>query len=339
MHSGKYYRLGQALDWTKKQLIIFTFIAFIPTFLYEIAGFKWLTIPWLPVALIGTALAFVIGFKNNASYDRLWEARKIWGAIVNSSRTWGIMVLDFISNLSAKEPINKAVLNDIHKRLIYRHLAWLTALRYQLRQPREWEQIDDKHVTSYLNDYSYPEIRINVENELKEYLSDHEILKILDKKNRATKIISLQSKDLKDIYEKGYIDTFKHITLEKMLGNFYDQQGQCERIKTFPYPRQYATFSRLAIWLFILLVPFGMLEEFEEMGDFFIWVTIPFSILVSWVFYTIERIGGATENPFEGGINDIPLTAICRTIEIDLRDMLDEEEIPEPIKPIKDILM
>jgi putative membrane protein len=82
-----------------------------------------------------------------------------------------------------------------------------------------------------------------------------------------------------------------------------------------------------------------MLEEFEEMGEFFIWATIPFSILISWVFYAIERIGGATENPFEGGVNDIPLTAICRTIEIDLRDMLDETDIPEPIKPIDDILM
>jgi putative membrane protein len=129
MHTGKYYRLGQALNWTKKQIVLFTIIAFTPTFLYEVAGFKFLTIPWLPVALIGTALAFVIGFKNNASYDRLWEARKIWGAIVNSSRTWGIMVRDFISKTSEINTINEAELSNIHKRLIYRHLAWLTALR------------------------------------------------------------------------------------------------------------------------------------------------------------------------------------------------------------------
>jgi len=88
-----------------------------------------------------------------------------------------------------------------------------------------------------------------------------------------------------------------------------------------------------------LLVPFGMLEEFEKMGDFFVWLTIPFCVLVSWVLHTMVKVGDSTENPFEGGANDIPMATISRTIEIDLRDMLDEKEIPEPVQAVNDILM
>jgi putative membrane protein len=61
------------------------------------------TIPWLPVSVIGTAVAFYVGFKNNSAYERLWEARKIWGGIVNSSRTWGMFVDGFINNLFAEK--------------------------------------------------------------------------------------------------------------------------------------------------------------------------------------------------------------------------------------------
>ncbi len=85
--------------------------------------------------------------------------------------------------------------------------------------------------------------------------------------------------------------------------------------------------------LFISLIPFGMLGEFAKMGSGFVWLTIPFSALVAWVFNMMEKIGESTENPFEGSANDVPITALTRTIEIDLREMLDETDIPEPLKP------
>nr|BCU02023.1 hypothetical protein [synthetic construct] len=116
-------------------------------------------------------------------------------------------------------------------------------------------------------------------------------------------------------------------------------QDPFERIKTFPYPRQFATVNRIFVWLFILLVPAGMLPEFEKLGGRLIWLTIPFCVIVSWVFHTMEKVGESTENPFEGGFNNIPTAAISRTIEIDLRDMLDESDLPEPIEPIKNVLM
>ena len=124
------------------------------------------------------------------------------------------------------------------------------------------------------------------------------------------------------------IDNFRHFEMENMLVNLYDQQGKCERIKNFPYPRQFATINLYFARLFTFLVPFGMLQEFDKLGDHYVWLTIPFTVLVCWVFLTMEKIGEATENPFEGTPNDIPMAALCRTIEIDLREMLDEKEVP-----------
>ena len=339
MNIVKYFKLKNLIQWTVRETSIFIIIAFIPTYLYEILDYKWLTIPWLPVAMIGTAVAFIIGFKNNASYDRLWEARKIWGAIVNSSRTWGMIVRDFVTNADAIHPLSENELKSIHIRLIYRHIAWLTALRFQLRQPRGWEHFNEAHVKRFRNLYSIPELENDLDDELNRYLSPDELTYVRKKKNSATHIISLQSKELKELFNTKLIDNFRFIILEKKLADFYDQQGQCERIKTFPYPRQYATFNLIFVWIFILLVPLGMLEEFKKMGDLFVWITIPFSVLVSWVIHTMAKVGDSTENPFEGGANDIPMAAICRTIEIDLRDMLDETKLPEPVQAVNNILM
>jgi putative membrane protein len=97
MHAGRHYSLREVSVWTRRETLIFVLIATIPTLLFTQLGWTWLTIPWLPIALVGTAVAFITGFKNNASYSRMWEARQIWGAIVNSSRTWAIQSLDFVT--------------------------------------------------------------------------------------------------------------------------------------------------------------------------------------------------------------------------------------------------
>lgn len=199
--------------WTQVETFKFFILAVIPVVLYEVFDLKWLHLPWLPIALIGTAVAFVIGFQNNASYGRIWEARKIWGGIVNSSRSWGIMVNDYITNEFAEEKVSKEEIRQIKKELIYRHIAWLTSLRYAMRAPKPWEH--------------------------------------------------------------------------------------------------------------------------------FVWLSIPFSVIVSWVFHTMERIGRTGENPFEGTANDVPITTMSRGIEIDLREMLDEPKdiIPKPIEPKYDTEM
>jgi putative membrane protein len=339
MHAGRKYTLRQVLYWTRRDILKLLPIALLPALLYEGLDWRWLSIPWLPIALIGTAVAFLVSFKNNASYDRLWEARQIWGAIVNSSRTWGIQVKDFITNRHAPTPLPGSELHLIHQQLLYRHCAWLTALRFQLREPRAWENLTKSYNAEFRNLYSIPEHETRLEEELDRYLVPTEKDYILNKKNRATQLISLQSASLRNLLAEGLIEDFRHMEMQALLKELYEHQGKCERIKNFPYPRQFATLNLYFVWLFILLLPFGMLQEFEKMGAGFVWLSVPFSMLVSWVFHTMEKIGEATENPFEGTPNDIPMAALSRTIEIDLRDMLDETALPEPVKPVRDILM
>ena len=129
-------------------------------------------------------------------------------------------------------------------------------------------------------------------------------------------------------------------------------QGKSERIKNFPYPRQFATLGYTFVNLFIMLLPFGIVPEFDKLGrdllvsfpnigEYFIWLAIPFSTIVSWVFNTMQRIGTVGENPFEGNANDVPISTIARGIEIDLLEMIDTEkdQIPGPVPTDFDVQM
>jgi putative membrane protein len=328
MHTGSHYKLTEFLVWTRRDIYVLVLLATIPTLLFQVFDLKWIAIPWVPVALVGTAAAFIVGFKNTQTYNRLWEARQIWGAIVNTSRTWGIMSKDFVHDD-----------RKTTERLIYRHCAWLTALRFQLRKPQSWENTNKPHFKEYRNYFTIPEWEGSLEEELKKYLSDDELKYVIGKKNRATQLIALQSRHIKSARAEGKIEHYEYVEMERRLADLYDHQGKAERIKNFPYPRQFASINMFFVWLLVLMLPFGMLKEFQKLGEIFVWLTIPFSVIVSWVFTSMEKVGEATENPFEGGANDIPMAALSRTIEIDLRDMLDESNLPEPISPKNNILM
>ena len=134
------------------------------------------------------------------------------------------------------------------------------------------------------------------------------------------------------------IEPLNYVEMENLLINLYEQQGKCERIKNFPYPRQYATINQMITRLFVSLIPIGSLNEFQKLGEHMSWLTLPFSVAVGWVFMAMEKVGESSENPFEGGANDVPITAMCRTIEIDLREMLDEMNIPAPIAAVNKIV-
>ncbi|MFT3704426.1 MAG: bestrophin family ion channel [Agriterribacter sp.] len=334
MHAGRRYSLKEFLYWTRRDIYVLIIFAAIPTILFQVLHVKWLALPWVPIALVGTAAAFIVGFRNTQTYNRLWEARQIWGAIVNSSRSWGIMAKDFVNNK------NEAGSEGVHRELIYRHIAWLTALRFQLRESRVWENIKGKISNKeYSNLYTVDEWINKIDTALVPFLSEQELQYVLSKKNRATHIISLQSAHLKRLKEQGLIDPLNYIEMENLLVNLYEQQGKCERIKNFPYPRQFATINQMFIRCFAGLIPFGMLNEFQKLGDVMVWLTIPFSVTVAWIFMAMEKVGESTENPFEGGANDVPITSMCRTIEIDLREMLDEKELPPALTPVNNILM
>lgn len=366
MYIYKVFPLKGMLAWTSKFIFLFLLISFIPVFLFDILGWKWLHLPWLPIGLLGTAVAFIQGFKNNASYDRLWEARKIWGGIVNTSRTWTIMVKDFITDDHAKGPVNKQEINRIHKELVHRHVAWLTALRYQMRMPKVWEvSLNAKNNVKFRkSNYKILEWDIPKQEAISPYLSKKDLEILSNKGNWASQLLGIQSTRLRELRQKGLIEDFRHMELANVLQELYTLQGKSERIKNFPYPRQFATLNQYFIWIFIVLLPFGVMDAFESIGETFInemvdheheagffhmlfdslgkhfvWLSIPFSALISWVFYTLEMIGESTENPFEGGPNDVPITNMSRGIEIDIRQLIDDENIPPAYEWNRGIVM
>lgn len=215
MHTGQNFSFKEVVVWTKHDIGIYTIVATIPTVAYEIFDCQWLALPWLPIALLGTALAIIIGFQNNATYDRLWEARKIYGAIVNSSRIWGMLVKTYITNQYIQQPLSESELETVHRRLIYRHIAWLTALRHQLRQPREWETMNKKFNIAHKRLFVVSEHETKLEDDITPYLSAMDKANILGKNNRAMHIIDIQSKELKALFNQGLIENFSHIALQK----------------------------------------------------------------------------------------------------------------------------
>ena len=334
MHAGKRFGPIEFAVWTKRSIFALLLFAAFPTFLYHF-GWTFLAIPWQPIAVLGTAVAFIVGFKNNASYGRLWEARQIYGAIINDSRSFGYTLRDALKTKDTEKVTE----------MFLRHYAWLTALRYQLREPRKWENMDSAQSKEYSKFYDIPERMTPIEEELKKYLSPEELHYVLSKKNRATQLTALQSNALAEAYQKGEINDFQWTQLNQGLIKFTDDQGKAERIKNFPYPRNFSSITSYLLIIFVALVPFALLKEFNALGDgnFMegrtIWLNIPFAAILTWVFHTLDTVGESSVNPFEGSANDVPISQISRTIEIDMRDMLDENELPAPISPKNDIVL
>ncbi len=157
-------------------------------------------------------------------------------------------------------------------------------------------------------------------------------------KNPATQLISTQSEELKKLHEKGLLDDFRHVEMGKMLADLYIQQGKCERIKNFPLPRQYASASYYFVVLFVALLPLGLLSAFS-LETSLIWLVIPVTTLIGWVYLIMERVGDYAEFPFENLVFDIPMNGLTQTIEIDLRQMLKKKDLPKPIEAKNGVLM
>ncbi|MFN4764582.1 bestrophin family protein [Gillisia sp. Q332] len=353
MYIKPVYPLKIVLLWTRKYIYFFFLLSVVPVLLFDVVGLKWLYLPWLPIGLVGTSLAFITGFKNNASYERLWEARKIYGGIVNASRLLATMSNDFITNEFARTVRTDNEFLKIKKVIIMRHVAWMTSLRHALRVKKPWEINKEQMKT-----VDVAEHKISLEEELDGYLDKDEKEFVLSMTNKQAACLNLQSRHFKELKSEGLIDVFRHMEFKNMIGELFSLQGKVERIKNFPYPRQFATLNLFFIWIFIILLPFGMMHEFHEIGlvmakdentsflnrlvaEHFVWMTVPISIIISWVFMLMERVGDVSENPFEGSRNDVPITTISRAIEIDIREIIgdDKKDIPKPFQNTADTEM
>ena len=336
MKISKSYKLSEFLDWTRRRLYIVLLLAILPVVLYQLLGQKWIALPWALAVLLGTAASFIVGFKNAQTYNRTVEAQQVWSAIAGVSRYWGTIARDFPTSARST------------RALVHRHLAWLTVLRHELRSPRAWESAGGSSNAEYRAKYfTVPERETTLEADLAKYLPADELEQLAATGNKGTRLIGMQSTTIRDLYASQELVVLHHTEMQKTLKDLLDYQGRAERIKNFPYPRQYATVNRIFVWCFVALLPFCLVREFDRLNEIvtgplaghMAWLALPFSALVSWMYVSLDLVGESTENPFEGGANDVPISQLSRQVEIELREMLRESDLPPPLLPKNDIIL
>ena len=258
------------------------------------------------LTIFGTLLSILIGFRINEAYNRYWEARILWGQLVNQSRNISRSILSLVDEpIGSKKSVEKA--GETHKWLIYRILAYVNALRLHLRRQDRWE-------------------------ELKPYIKTGEEWNDYTKAvNKPTRILQRESQEIKKLLKQEPGKDFRWVSVENSLSEFYNIQGGCERIKNTPFPRIYSRMTRGFTWIFATLLILSLYDEFD-------WQLLVIRGVVGYVFLTLDKIQTLLKNPFDNTIADTPMTSLCRTIEIDLRQMMGETEIPEPVKPVQGIL-
>ncbi|RZJ42638.1 MAG: hypothetical protein EOO19_13355, partial [Chryseobacterium sp.] len=272
----------------KKNILQTLFLSTAVVVLYKFLNITEIAIPFLPVASIGTAVAFYVGFKNNQAYDRLWEARRLWGGLTNISRTLAASYISLIEDKSKQ------------KDFLLRHIAYINIVRLQLRKTIPWAtNKEDYHKQGVSASQEIREFDEAI-NELFAKIGKSEIFEeIKHKGNIANYVLKVQFEALTKLKKEKAIDEYEHSDMTKLLVELFNLQGGCERIKSTPLFRQYSLFSRIFVKLFILLLPFALLTDMSKFGTYGIWRVIPFSVLISWVFMSMEQIGESSENPFD----------------------------------------
>jgi putative membrane protein len=335
MLAGRSYKFAEFVLWTRRPLYALIAYNAVLVVLYQVVGLKWLIIPWGVAFMLGTTVALMAGFKSTQTYNRTWEAQQIWASIAGVSRLWGTASRDFLTNEKESQ------------RLIYRHLAWLTALRYQMRDSKAWETAKKASNAEYLKNYGVPEKERALEAEITKYVSPKEKSRILVADTKALQVLGLQSEALKAMLDSGVIPANVFFELQRILKEFQDLQAKSERIKNYPYPRQYAIINAIFVRILCFLLPLGIISELERlnqlvdgvMAGHMVWLAIPLGVLISWMYAGLDQVGESSANPFEGGANDVPISQICTAIEIDLRQLLGESGVPISSGPSSPIVM
>jgi putative membrane protein len=216
-----------------------------------------------------------------------------------------------------------------------------------MRRQRAWESTGRRTNAEYQRNYCVPEQETTLESALARLIPPDELAVVLASRNKATQLMAQQSRAIQGLFARGDIVINFFIEMEKVLKELLDHQGRSERIKNFPYPRQYAIINTFFIRFFCVLLPFGLLKEFDAlnaiasgwMKGHMVWLVIPFSVMISWMYTTLEQVGASTENPFEGGANDVPIAQINRMIEIELRELLGDTDLPPLLRPKNNIIL
>ncbi len=270
----------------KYELPIVSVYAFGIAFLDEFVHLQNISIPITLPALLGTSISLILAFRINQSYDRWWEARKIWGAIVNDSRSLVRQLLFLPSTNETNQ------LQEFQHKMANRQIAWCFALGESLRG-------FDPH------------------KDQSNYLSQEDIAFLKKHQNVPNGLLVLLGKGIREAKQKGWIDSYQEVQLDRTLVNLTDHMGKCERIKNTVFPVTYSLFVEFFLAVFVMLLPFGII-------DYFGFMVAPVIVAISIPFFLLEKAAIYLQDPFQNQPTDTPVTTIARTIAANINEMLDE---------------
>jgi ion channel-forming bestrophin family protein len=275
----------------KYDLITVLAVAFLIILVTEKYATAFPEIPLTIAVFIGTAISILLSFKLNQSYDRWWEARKVWGAIVNDSRTLVIQLKAFLGEE------DKAVIT----RIALRQIAWCYSLSHSLRGHDPLEGLG-------------------------KFVDAVELRHIGTHQNKPLAILDLHSQDIKTVVASGRLALFAQVQLDNTLVRLCDSQGKCERIKNTVFPVTYRKFLHYIIYLFVITLSISL-------NNLAFYYELPLLIFISSAFFLLERSATHMQDPFENRPTDTPMTAISRSIEINIKQLLGASEVPSPLEP------
>jgi putative membrane protein len=291
---------GSILSRIWKTLLVNTVLATIVTVTHGNLYHLKITLSAIPFTLIGLPLAIFLGFRNTSAYDRYWEGRKLWGELVHRSRS---LARQCLSLIDYAEPARAdRGLEDVRVRIIYRAIAFAHALRHHLRGT-------------------------DSAADLKPLIREEEWKKIGKASNKPDALMLQMGTDLRQCMKEKRIGDCLTTAIDSTLSSMAAAAAACERIKGTPIPFSYTLLLHRTAYLYCFLLPFGLVDTIGFMTPFVV-------AIVAYTFFGLDALGDEIEEPFGMSANDLPLDAICRTIEINLRETLEGEHIPAPMMPV-----
>jgi ion channel-forming bestrophin family protein len=320
MHVGKQFNFLGYFLWTKRELFFLLVISSIPVIFYYIFHLEtFLKLPRFVPTILGTAVAFLIAFKNNAAYARYTEGLSLYEKIQAVSYLLALQ----LSSVKDKKRVTH---------ITNQHIAWLIAMRYQLREEKEWENLHDKGTYHFMKQcYRIPERDTPIKKALAPYLSTNEINSFIKKGKNPLYFLKLQQCTFTQFLkpdQKSYFEIIKELI---------KLQEKCLRLKNAPYPRNLFSVNKYFLIFFLVSLPFALLPALSEAHE--VWLDIPLSMLIGWVFVCLDKVGNHIMNPFEGTIMDVPITATSQHIEIMMKEICQLDNIPKPLKPMSGFVL
>lgn len=293
--SARLHRMLGYIGWPLALLLLWDLAV---TLAYVYLPHPWLNLPALPMSLLGSALVLFLSFRNNNAYNRWWEARTLWGAMVNASRSYGREVFHLIDNRPESE--------SLRNNLVRRQIAYVHALRCHLRRQPNREEI-------------------------RPFLLEAELEELNGVANGPNAILNGSAALLTEAAKKGWVDSIRSVQIESRLVDMSNAQGGMERIKNTPLPRGYGYYPTLFVHIFCILLPIGLVDSLT------IYTPLA-STIVGFMLLAMDRVGADLQDPFENRAHDVPLTSLCRTIQIDLEQLLGSGSGTPPVRPVADVL-